>query len=290
LRLIRESENREPLPGWCGIQSGEWSERGAMKSWYNKNDCEHLSAYHAYYSVPAAAMLWCGVPPNEAQEELSRIAAHPHIRGVFTHPFIPCFEVRCRIIHDAIEGGALPASRENGKVTVEHIKPERRHVSREHLKAWIAKEHPADKPAFLFDEIERKTHAAISADAFRALQVDRDAARTELEKAKARAADTIRDMEAMRGERDSLRAMVDKASVPGGRSEKTYLNIIGGLLALMLGKSPAGKPQSSFENQGAIISAMLGHYGHIKGMGDSNLEKIMADANKTLKDSAISGG
>ena len=261
-----------------------------MKAWYNNNDCEHLRAYHAYYPVPAAAMLWCGVPPNEAQEELNRIGPHPSIRGVFTHPFIPCFEVRCRIIHDAIESRALPASRENGKVTDDHIAPERRHVSREHLKAWIAKEHPGDKPAFLFDEIERKTHAAINADAFRALQADRDATRAELEKAKVRATEAIREMDAMRGERDSLRAMVDKANAPGGRSEKTYLNIIGGLLAQMLGKSPAGKPQSSFENQGAIISAMLGHYGHIKGMGDSNLEKIMAEANKTLKDSTISRG
>jgi len=221
---------------------------------------------------------------------LNRTNPHLYIRGVFTHPFIPCFEVRCRIIHDAIESQTLPASRENGKVTDDHIAPERRHVSREHLKAWIAKEHPADKPAFLFDEIERKTHAAINADAFRALQADRDAARAELEKAKARAADAIREMDAMRGERDSLRAMVDKANAPDAQSERTYLNIIGGLLAQMLGKSPAGKPQSVFDNQGAIISAMLGHYGHIKGMGDSNLEKIMAKANKTLKDSAISGG
>jgi hypothetical protein len=35
---------------------------------------------------------------------------------------------------------------------------------------------------------------------------------------------------------------------------------------------------------------MLGHYGHIKGMGDSNLEKIIAEANKTLKDSVLTGG
>ncbi len=261
-----------------------------MKPWHNKNDCEHLRAYHAYYPVPAAAMLWCGVPPDEVQEELNRIIKHPQIRGVFTHPFIPCFEVRCRIIHDAIESHGLPASRENGKVTDEHIAPERRYVSREHLKAWIAKEYPADKPAFLFDEIERKTHVAINADAFRALQADRDAARADLDRARAKVADTFRDMDVIRGERDSLRAMVEKANAPGGRSEKTYLNVIGGLVALMLGKSPAGKPQSSFENQGAIISTMLGHYGHIKGMGDSNLEKIMAEANKTLKDSAISGG
>lgn len=261
-----------------------------MRPWHNKNDCEHLRAYYAYYPVPVAALLWCGVPPDKLQEELNRISPHPHIRGVFTHPLIPCFEVRCRIIHDAIEAGLLPASRENGKVVNEHIAPERRHVSREHLKAWIAKEHPADKPAFLFDEVERKTHSSINADTFLALQADRDAARAELEKAKARIAEITREMDAMRGERDSLRAMVDKANAPSGRSERTYLNVIGGLVALMLGKSPAGKPQSSFENQSAIISAMLGHYGHIKGMGDSNLEKIIAEANKTLKDSLISGG
>lgn len=235
-------------------------------------------------------MLWCGVPPDEMKEELGRTISHPNIRGVFTHPFIPCFEVRCRIIHDAIESRTLPASRENGKVIDEHIAPDRRHVSREHLKAWIAKEHPADKPAFLFDEIERKTHAAINADAFRALQVDRDAVLTELEKAKAWRADTNCEMDALRGECNSLRAMVNRANTPSERSERTHLNIIGGLLALMLGKSPAGNPQSVFENQGAIISAMLGHYGGIKGMGCSNLEKIMAEANKTLKDSAISGG
>lgn len=235
-------------------------------------------------------MLWCEVPPDELQEELSQIYPHPHFRGVFTHPYIPCFEVRCKVIHDAIESRALSASREDGRVIDEYIKPERRHVSREHLKAWIAKEHPADKPAFLFDEIERKTHAAINADAFRALQADRDAARAELENAEKWANEIIAEKNALLGERNSLRAMLEKANTPGGRSEKTYLNIIGGLLALMLGKSPAGKPQSSFENQGAIISAMLAHYGHIKGMGDSNLEKIMAEANKTLKDSAISGG
>jgi len=261
-----------------------------MKPWHNKNDCEHLRAYHAYYPVPAAAMLWCGVPPDDAQEELNRISPHPHIRGVFTHPFIPCFEVRCRIIHDAIESRTLPASRENGKVTDEHIAPERRHVSREHLKAWIAKEHPADKPAFLFDEVERKTHSAITADTFRALQADRDALKARIDKAEEWAKTIIAEKSALLGERDSLRAMVDKANAPGGRSEKTYLNIIGAMLALMLGKSPAGKPQSVFDNQAAIISAMLGHYRHIKGMGDSNLEKIMADANKTLKDSATSGG
>jgi len=251
------------------------------KDWY-KDNCEHLRAYHAYYPVPAAAMLWCGVPPDDAQAEINRISPHPHIRGVFTHPFIPCFEVRCRIIHDAIENAALPASRENGKVTDEHIAPERRHVSREHLKAWIAKEHPADKPAFLFDELERKTHSAINADTYRALQADRDAARAELEKAKAWAAERTREIDAMRGERDSLRAMVEKMNAPGERAETTYLNIIGAMLALMLGKSPAGKAQSVFDNQAAIIAALLGHHEGKPGVSARTLEEKFAAGKRSL--------
>lgn len=150
------------------------------------------------------------------------------------------------------------------------------------MKAWIAKEHPADKPAFLFDEVERKTHSSINADTFRALQADRDAARAELEKAKAWAAETIREMDAMRGERDSLRAMVDKASAPGERAETTYLNIIGAMLALMLGKSPAGKPQSVFDNQAAIIAALLGHHEGKPGISARTLEDKFAAAKRSL--------
>lgn len=271
-----------------------------MKKPWENDSCEQVRGYYAYYTVPQAAMLWCGVPPNQVNDELAKAEpiAETNQYGlhVLRHPYIPCLEPRCRAIQDAINNGLLKVGRDGGDGDFisaygsQGIAYSRRTVRGNDLKEWIAKVFPADKPAFLFDEIERRTHAAINADAFRALQADRDAARSELEKAKARTAEAIKDMETMRGERDSLRAMVDKANAPGGRSEKTYLNIIGGLLALMLGRSPAGKPQSSFENQSAIISAMLGHYGHIKGMGDSNLEKIMADANKTLKDSAISGG
>ena len=254
-----------------------------MKPWYNNNDCEHLSAYHAYYPLPAAAMLWCGVPPVEAQEELNRISPHTHIRGVFTHPFIPCFEVRCKILHDAIVSGALSASRENGVVTADHIAPERRHLSRENLRVWIAKEHPSDKPAFLFDQIERSTHSAISADTYRALQADRDAARMELEKARTRAIEAAGKMSALQGERDSLAAMVEKMNAPGARAETTYLNIIGGLLGLMLGRTPAGQPQSVFQNQSAIISALLAHHGDKPGISASTLESKFAEAKRSIQ-------
>lgn len=256
-----------------------------MKHWYNKDDCEHLRAYHAYYSVPVAAMLWCGVPPNEIQEELTRTSQHPNIRGVYTHPFIPCLEVRCRIIHDAIESGVLSASRENGKTTDDHIAPERRHVSRENLKAWIAKNHPGDKPAFLFDEIERDTRPEISAESYRSMKAAHDAKEQKLNQANER----IRELEAAKGlaesERDALRGMVEKMSNPGDRAEGTYLNIIGAMLELMRGSSPAGQRYSVFDSQTAIISAILGHYEGKPGISERTLQEKFASANRNLNGS-----
>lgn len=254
-----------------------------MKKPWENDSCEHVQSYYTVYPVPVAAALWCGIPPGEIQEHLD--ASTQVHRAIYRHPYIPCLEPRCRAMHEAIDKGALLVSREKGKSfdgTTDHVAAERRHVTRQNLKEWIAREFPADKPAFLFDEIERKTHAAINADASRALQADRDAARAELEKAKAWATDTIREMDAMRGARDSLRAMVEKMNAPGERAETTYLNIIGAMLALMLGKSPAGKPQSVFDNQAAIIAALLGHHEGKPGISARTLEDKFAAAKRSL--------
>lgn len=75
----------------------------------------------------------------------------------------------------------------------------------------------------------------------------------------------------------------DKAITP--RERNTYQNIIGGLLGLMLGKTPAGKSQSVFENQSMVIAAMLGNYPGKPGVSDSNLEKYFAEANRSIKSS-----
>jgi hypothetical protein len=92
--------------------------------------------------------------------------------------------VRCRAIQIAINKKLLPVCRENGEVVEgeDHVAPARRRVRGQDLRKWIAENFPNDKPAFLFDEIERSTHTAINSEAFKALQVDRDATKLENEK------------------------------------------------------------------------------------------------------------
>ena len=248
-----------------------------MKTWYNKDDCEQLRAYHAYYPVPVAAMLWCQVPPDEVEEEMKRTSPHPNIRGVFTHPYIPCLEVRCRILHQAIEAGSLPASREKGVVTAEHIAPEKRHVSREALKAWIAKEHPADKPPFLFDAVERNTHSSIKVDAYAALQADRDALQTRLKKTLELLTTANQNLSEITGQRDSLAAAVGKQTVPNARAETTYLNIIGAMLALLQ------DPQPGRDSAAAVIQELLDNYEGKPGISKTTLEGKFADANRSIR-------
>jgi FtsZ-binding cell division protein ZapB len=164
----------------------------------------------------------------------------------------------------------------------EHVAPERRHISRQHLKDWIAAQFPSDKPKFLFDEIERNTHTAINKDAYQALQAERDGLRARLEKA----ADEYRKL---RSERDEL--VVEKAKLTeqikpakelGLRAETTYLNIIGGMLNLFLMKSPAGKAHSVFSNQASVIEALVINFGNQPGISKRGLETKFADAKKSL--------
>lgn len=66
------------------------------------------------------------------------------------------------------------------------------------------------------------------------------------------------------------------------RAETTYQNIIGGLLDLMLGKTPAGKPQSVYEDQAAIISALLAHHDGKPGISKRTLEEKFAASKRNL--------
>ena len=195
----------------------------------------------------------------------------------------PCLRSNIEAILDAIENGDLPHGRDGRAVAPgDHVAVAKRTIRHSDLKAWMTKHHPDQKPKFLFDDVERTTHAAINADSFRALQADRDALKARIDKAIEAYQVLRQDRDKIEGERASLAAMVEKMSAPGQRAETTYLNIIGGLLGLLLGSTPAGK-NSVYLNQDAIISGLLGHYRNAPGISVSNLEAKFAEANRSIK-------
>lgn len=149
-----------------------------------------------------------------------------------------------------------------------------RHVD---LKLWMARCYPDQKPTFLFDAIERQLHPAISVEAVQSLLVDRESLRTRLGAHE-------KELEGLR-EEVKRKPAADAAVAP--RSETTYLNIVGGLLTLLLGKSPSGNRYSSFETMDSVISALLAHHEGRPGISERTLWSKLAAAKRQVSTAPI---
>ncbi|MGD9729146.1 MAG: hypothetical protein AB7R40_23080 [Nitrospiraceae bacterium] len=153
-----------------------------------------------------------------------------------------------------------------------------RHVD---LRSWMADAYP-DRPAFLFEDMERH----LSRDSAYILMMDREALKIQLTE-HVKAYETLQaEFQALSAAYKAGEAEDKKSKDVGERSESTYLNIIGGLLTLLLGKAPDGKPYSSFRSQDAIIDAVMGHYRGRDGISISTLCHKFAEANRHLASSA----
>jgi hypothetical protein len=253
-----------------------------MANPWELDSCDEVKAYYSYYSIPRAAALWCGVPV----EMVDQICSQSTLKGrnIYTHPKISCLEPRCRAIHDAIDNLKLPCGRDGKGRNFEsedHVAPERRTVSRQDLKEWIAKEFPSDKPDFLFDEVERKTHSAINAESFRALQADRDALQRQLKSAK----ETIKKLELEKYEaaakvkqyEERLKHLDDEVDP---RSKRTYLNIIGALLEIVTGTFK----DETFSSETQLRDFIAEKFDDLRGVRPRTTAGIFTAAKRSLND------
>ncbi len=248
---------------------------------YNPKSCNE--GEKIFYTPIEAAIRWCNLleQENVIISALALNNSHIPILGQFTQ--WPCLRNNSLKIIDAIEHGNLPYGRD-GKLVPSGEQVARARLTIRHidLKKWMTLNYPDQKPAFLFDEIERKTHSAFNMESFQSLQADRDAINANLKKKTELFNKLQNSYNALQGERDSLRAMVEQKEPPLERAETTYLNVIGSLLALLLGKSPQGNPYSSFETEAAIISAMLAYHHHKQGISARTLQGKFAEAKRSL--------
>lgn len=256
------------------------------KPWEN-DSCDTVQACYSVYHVPVAAALWCGVPANQVAEELRKAIpvgqSNALGKATLRHPYLKCLEPRIRAIHAAIDAGELPTCREDGRKVDDHVAYGRRHVYGLDLKEWAKSIAPTERPAFLFDDIERNTHPEITADTYRALKAERDSLVSQLEKSKSDARELRNQNNEVERLNQSLQVTIEKMSVPGERAETTYLNIIGAMLDLMLGKSPGGQSHSVFSNQSAVIQALLGYHEGKQGIAARTLEEKFAEAKRSIK-------
>ena len=87
---------------------------------------------------------------------------------------------------------------------------------------------------------------------------------------------------------DRIRSVQPQPQQPpleNSRTERTYLNIIGGLLELILSKTPSGKPNSLFSSQAAVVDSLLAHFPKKAGLSKRTLDAKFAIAKQSLSQS-----
>ncbi|MGP3791663.1 hypothetical protein [Pseudomonas sp. B392_1p] len=232
-----------------------------------------------YYRPLEAALRWCNLSEHE-EHILTEAAKSPAFQPWSCFAKWPCLQVNNEKILDAIHNGELRYGCMGTTVTagscVESHYLTVRHTD---LKNWMSDYYPDQKPSFLFDAIERKTHSRITLSAFQVIKAEHDSLLRKIESQCAECQfknSTIADISLESG-------IISGASrVPSERSEKTNLNIIGSLLNLLLGKSPSGIPYSNFETQTAVISSLLAHHTGRLGITQRTLERKFAAARQSL--------
>lgn len=191
---------------------------------YNAKSCSALEK--PYYKPIEAALRWCNLINHEI--EILRESGDDLFPRIGAFPQWPCLRANAEKIYDAILNGGLPHGRDGRTVSPgDHVAKGRLTIRHTDLREWMAKHYPDQKPAFLFDEVERSTHASFNADTFRALQAERDSLKVRIEKATEVYRNITQELATIKGERDSLRAMVDKAMTTTERN--TLLTIIAAL-------------------------------------------------------------
>lgn len=234
-----------------------------------KSDC--LDNCRTFYRPIEAAIRWSGLDRFESR--ILEVVGARNSPDPDDFPQWPILRLNVARIFDAMRNRELPYGR--GGITCDDPSllddPELtvRHVD---LRAWMNRFYPGQKPEFLFDDIERQLHPAITLEAVQALLADREVLR-------ARLADHQREIEVLRKE---IKRQGPSERVLPPRSETTYLNIVGGLLTLLLGKSPSGTPYSSFETMEAVISALIAHHEGRPGISERTLWAKFAAAKRQV--------
>lgn len=234
-----------------------------------------------FYRPIDAALRWCNLIHHEAEIVRADEFCPEKLGKLF--PQWPCLRVTTEAIYDAVRNGELPYGCLGISVPIgTYVEPYQLTIRHSDLRRWMQTHYPDQKPSFLF-ESSKDHDEKVSLGAFLALKADRDTVLRELYTLQQHHQTLLRDLQAIGLERDELNALVKTHDHVSERSEITYLNIIGVLVNLLLGHSPAGKPLSVFKNQAAIVDAILARYRDVPGLSKRTLDEKFAAANRSLK-------
>lgn len=243
-------------------------------------DCWPHPHAKLFYRPVEVAIRWCGLMDFESlitQQDLSPSVPSSRFKQW------PCLAQKLDVLWDAIRHKELP----HGCMGItnsssEQVDPNLLTIRHNHLKSWISLYHPAEKPSFLFSELERSTLLPANFNLCKELliQIEFSNLRYAHDQSKLKELDTQRNE--LLQENALLKARSRDTQPPTQRSQKAYLCLIGALINLLLGHTPSGKSYSSFTSQASIISALMAHNRNKSGFTQRTLEEKFAAAKRSI--------
>lgn len=201
----------------------------------------------ASYRPIEAALRWSGLWDQESR--ILEILGQREIPDQSEFPEWPSLLLYAERICDAITNKDLAYSI---NLLTSCPQPAIRHVD---LRRWIETFYPEERPAFLFDKVS-------------------------LNACKTTGAERQNGSEA--GSESSPHSGTLAQSALSLRAETTYLNIIGAMLELTLGRTLQGQPVSVYRTQEALIAALVETNGSKLGIAQRTLERKFAEAKRRL--------
>lgn len=234
-----------------------------------------------YYRPIEAAIRWAGLLKHK--KEILRLISWPrHLPMTLDFPGWTELRLCTERIYDAIFNGELPYGcngiTQNDKALWDSPDLTIRHVD---LKRWMRDQYPEQRPAFLFSRRERIAHPIITLETGQAMLVERKALKAELKQCR-RQLEMLQEQHHVLSKQIEVTSACNEYSITN-RAESTYQHIIGGMLDLMLGQSPAGTPYSCFKTQEAIVSALIAHHDGVMGITERTLNGKFAQARRRMR-------
>lgn len=248
----------------------------------NKN---HEPTSKVFYRPIEASIRWAGLLRYE-QAILASVSSPRNLPLSLNCPRWRELRLYTERIYDGVLNGELPFGRDgittHDAELIDSLDLTVRHVD---LKRWMRQHYPEQRPGFLFSRSVRIAHPFISLETGQAMLIERLALKSALEQSK-------RHLRELQDKHDAL--LKQSTVIPAcaqhpisDRAEATYLNIIGGMLELMLGQSPSGRPYSSFKTQEAVVSAMVAHHSGVMGIAERTLNGKFATARRRLRSATL---
>lgn len=258
-----------------------------MNDGYDPKSCN--ASEKLFYTILEAAIRWCNLFAHESKI-LSKMGNNV-IPDVNMFPEWGCLRENALKLLHATNQGQLAYGRDGKTVPKgEHVSHNRLTIQNSALKAWMTEYYPGQKPAFLFDEIERTIHTSINTDVLIALQADRDELKTRIQNDTNKFNTLKEQYNTMEEERDLLQKDVNRlktalkaTGVPDERSETIYLTIIAIFLESIKGEGAFKTKRALFSSEAQLITAFVENYGKLHGISKSNLESKFPQAKKILK-------